>query len=279
MKKIIISLLLITLSIGGCSLFGNDKIYTTVYPITFITDTLYSNHSDISSIYPDGTNVDEYSLSEKDKDKYSDAGIFIYNGTTKEKTFAKELINKNKNLKVIDAAYGLKYTYGKEELWLSPSNYLMLATNVKNSLTEQNNAKYQNEEIENNFNDLKEKLSKMDADIRNIAKKAQKNNSNTIVVSSNVFKFLEDYGIKVISLEDSNLENIKNEFKKGTYKYLFVKNTETTNDLISTITKNTDAQVVVVNMMNTLTEENRKNNDNYYSLMDDFIGNLKNAIN
>ena len=267
----------------GCNDSQTSTIYTTVYPIEYLTQVMYGDRAQISSIYPDGTITQDYALTQKQLETYSKGQVFIYNGTTKEKQFAKDLVNANRKMKVIDAAYGLKYTYGVEELWLSPSNYLMLATNIKNNLEEQIGSKYTNEEINKNYNGLKEKLSILDAELRSTAITAKANSKNTIVVSSNVFKFLENYGFQIISLEDyqanaASLTTLKNAFKSGTYKYILVENTETVNDVISEMIKDTQAQTIIVNMMNTLTEENRKNNDTYFTLIEDFINNIKNIV-
>ena len=271
------------LLLTGCNDSQPSTIYTTVYPIEYLTQVMYGDRAQISSIYPDGTITQDYALTQKQLETYSKGQVFIYNGTTKEKQFAKDLVNANRKMKVIDAAYGLKYTYGVEELWLSPSNYLMLATNIKNNLEEQIGSKYTNEEINKNYNGLKEKLSILDAELRSTAITAKANSKNTIVVSSNVFKFLENYGFQIISLEDyqanaASLTTLKNAFKSGTYKYILVENTETVNDVISEMIKDTQAQTIIVNMMNTLTEENRKNNDTYFTLIEDFINNIKNIV-
>ena len=59
MKKIIL-LLLSILCLTGCfkrdTMEGID-IYTTIYPITFITEKLYGEYSNIESIYPNGVNI------------------------------------------------------------------------------------------------------------------------------------------------------------------------------------------------------------------------------
>jgi len=285
MKKTLKCILLIIglLLLGGCNNMENANIYTTTYPLEYLIETLYKGHGTVSSIYPDGTNVEDYNLTEKQIETYSKGSLFVYNGTTKEKQLAKDFVNTNKKLKVIDAAYSLKYTYGPEELWLSPSNYLMLATNVKNNLEDLIGSKYLNEEINNNYKVLEEELSIMDANIRSIAKEAKERGKNTIVASSNVFKFLENYGFNVISLEEyetnaASLTTLKNHFKAGTYKYLLVENTEATNDKISEITSS-NGTTIIINMMNTLTEENRKNNDTYFTIMNNFINNLKTITN
>ena len=57
MKKLKI-LLLVSLSflLTGCKQddFEDINIYTTVYPIEYITNYLYGEYSNINSIYPDG---------------------------------------------------------------------------------------------------------------------------------------------------------------------------------------------------------------------------------
>lgn len=272
---------LLCLIMCGCNNSNDNEIYTTVYPIEYLTEYMYGNKASVSSIYPDGTVIEDYNLAEKQLEEFSKGQVFIYNGTTKERQFAKDLVNKNKNMKVIDAAYGLKYTYGVEELWLSPSNYLMLATNIKNNLEEQVGTKYTNEEITKKYNELKEKLSILDAELRSCSKNAKEKGENTLIVSSNVFKFLENYGFKVISLEEyqinsASLNTLKNQFKSGVYKYILVENTEAVNDIISEMIKDAQAQTIIVNMMNTLTEENKKNNDTYFTIINEFINNIKN---
>ena len=177
MKKIskILVLFSMVCLLSGCNKTENLEIYATSYPIEYLVSSLYKEHSTVTSIYPDGTNVNEYTLTDKQKDTYSKGDIFVYNGTTNEKQIAKDLVNTNKKLKVMDAALSLKYTNRTEELWLSPSNYLMLATNIRDNLIEQIGTKYINEEINNNYKKLEEELSIMDATIRSIAANASKN--------------------------------------------------------------------------------------------------------
>lgn len=285
MKKIIslffIPIFLILVS--GCDSIENATIYTTVYPVQFLSETLYGEHSTSTSIYPDGADVKTYELTDKLIERYSKGTIFLYNGTTEEKQIAKKLVNERKKLKIIDVAYSLKYKYGVEELWLSPSNFLMLATNLRNGLEEQMGSKYLNEEIDKKYRELEVTLSIIDAEIRSIAKEAISRNQNTIVTSSNVFKYLEDYGFRVISLEDyeensNSFNTLKSNFNSGTYKYLFIKNQEET-DRVKELKSQNNAEVISVNMLSTLTEEAKKSNENYFSIMNDFITNLKKATN
>ncbi len=290
MKKLlsIIALATATLTLSGC-LESNDlegaNIYTTVYPISFITEQLYENHSTINSIYPSGADVNTYKLTDKQIEEYSASDLFIYNGLTDEKQITKDFINKNDRLLIIDVSYGLKYTYGIEELWLSPNNFLMLAKNTKENLIEYVNNKYLAEEIETNYKELEEKISIMDADLRSIVTTAEKEKkSTTLVVSSNLFKFLENYGFNIISLEDennlteNNLNTLKSNFKNSTYNKIIMSSADKNTELINSLINDYKATITKVDIMTTLSEENKNNNQNYLTLTQGFIDNIRNII-
>ena len=275
MKKLFYSVILFSLLFitSGCfdwNNLDNATIYTTVYPIEYLVENLYSNYKSSSSIYPTGADVANYSLTDKQILDFSKGTLFVYNGITNEKQIAKSFINKNKQMKIIDVAQGLKYTYGVEELWLSPSNYLMLATNFKNNLEKLVGSKYTNDEIETKYHDLEETLSIMDAEIRKIATTAKESNRNTLVVTKKIFKFLENYGFNIICLEDyeENSANLN-------YKYLFKRNDEDNSGIIEDLKKNYNATVLDINMMNTLTNED----STYLTIMNELVTDLKNATN
>ena len=104
MKKII-SLLLVLILLTGCS-FGknnldNATIYTTVYPISYIVNYLYDDYSVVSSIYPVGVDMNNYSLTDKQVNEYANGDLFVYMGIGREKEIAKSLINENNNLLIM----------------------------------------------------------------------------------------------------------------------------------------------------------------------------------
>ena len=289
MKKYLLILLvcMMVFTTSGC--FKKDDlegatIYTTVYPITYLVETLYGKNSTINSIYPNGSKTDNYKLTTKQINEYSKADIFVYNGLSNEKEIAKTFLNKNKNLKILDVSYGLKYKNGIEELWMSPSNYLMLATNVKNSLTEFIKNKYLIDEINKNYNSLEEELSIMDAELRTLGETAKSKKQSTLVVSSNMLKFLENYGFDIISLEketdltSSSVASIKSDFKNKNKKYIFMKAGEEKTELINDLVDSYDANIIEINCMNTLSDKNVDNNDNYVSLMNEFLDNIRNVV-
>ena len=277
MRKFVLSMILM-LFLGGCT-FNKDpldgaEIRTTTYPVTYLTNKLYGEFGEINSIYPEGASSYEYKLTEKQINNFAKSNLFIYNGLTEEKNIAKKLVNKNKNILLIDVSYGLSLTNEVPELWLSPNNYLMLAKNIKDHLNEYLNNKYIVEKVNENYDELAEILSLMDVDIRKLGSSALEQNENTILVTSNAFKYLENYGFNVISLEDTDLSKdvIIQNFKNKNY-LAFINDFSITNSLTQEILLNYDGKVITIN---NLTDESE--DEDYLSIMAKFINDLENLV-
>ncbi|MBQ9834022.1 MAG: zinc ABC transporter substrate-binding protein [Bacilli bacterium] len=288
MKKILLFLgiLFIGLLTTGC--FNNKaskgKIYTTVYPITFITNYLY-DRDDINSIYPLDADTENYRLTKKQIKEYANSEIFIYNGLTNEQEIAKDFINYNKRLVIIDASNGINYQHTLEEIWLSPNNFLMLAKNIKQYLIKNTENQETIRTIESNYKKLEDEISIMDAELRSISKEAKENSkSQTLVVSSNKFKYLENYGFEIVSLDETenisenNLNNIKNNFKNEKYKYILMPKGEENSELINNLINEYKAEITYVNIMHTLSKDDESKNENYLTLMNTYIDNIRSII-
>lgn len=284
MKKILkISLIgIILFSLSGCfkeDKLSNDNVYTTIYPIEYLTKYLYGEQKTVSSIYPSGADVATYKPTKKQKETYQKGALFVYNGLTSEKELAREFLNNNKNILLIDVSYGLNYNETIEELWLSPNNYLMLAKNIKNNLIDYTTSKSIIESIEKKYQELEETLSYMDADLRNIASSAVMEGNYTLVVSSSKLKFLEHYGFDVLVLDNDNLNesSLISSFKNKKYKDIYLCSTDSKSDFITELESKYNANIINVNMLSTLTDELVMSNDNYLTIMQEFIENIRNT--
>ena len=264
----------------GCSLTKDSledaTIYTTVYPIGYLTEFLYSDYAEVDSIYPNGADVSNYELTEKQLREYAKSDLFIYNGLGNEKNIAKDMININDNLLIIDVSNGLNYTYGIEELWMSPNNYLMLAKNIKDYLIEYLESTTIIDYVESKYDELAEILSLKDADLRAIGKEARENGTNTLIVSNDVFKYLENYGFEVISLDEetvteSTLNSVRDEFDEGTYDTIIVLDDNYT-DSINSIIEDYEANTIDVSSMASFVE----GSSDYITVMQQFIDDLRN---
>lgn len=266
--------------VSGCSLIKdnleNAQIYTTIYPVEYLTEFLYKDYATIESIYPNGANIEDYTLTDKRIKTYSKGDLFIYNGLSNEKTITKNLINKNKKLLIIDVSNGLSYTDDVKELWMSPNNYLMLAKNIKDNLTEYLKSKVIIEHVNKKYDELAEILSLKDADLRAIGKAAKEKGTNTLVVSSNAFKFLENYGFEIVSLDkttltESSYTTILNNFRKNVYNTVLVLDNDYT-DNINTLINDYKVNAVDVKSMTTYNEGDK----DYLNVMQEFIDNIRN---
>lgn len=287
MKRIFKGILLLLLVATTTSCIKRDDmenidIYTTVYPITYLAQNLYGDYANILSIYPTGIESDNYEFTDKQLNDFASSALFVYNGLSNEKQIARKLINLNKELKIIDVAYGLNIEYGiddSSELWLSPNNYLMLATTLKDNLSDFITNTYIKDEIDKNYKKLQEEISLIDAELRSIGSSSKQKNKNTIVVSKNTLKFLENYGFEVISLEDSkNVTNeLKNNFQNKKFEYIFILDNEQT-DTVKTFVNDYKAKTISINTMKVLSEDEVKNNEDYLNITRTFIKNLSDVV-
>ena len=281
MKKFFKGLLLgmFMLSLSGCgeeALVNND-VYTTIYPTLYLTEFLYGEDRNVLSIYPSGADVNSYELTDMQKENYSKAGLFVYNGLTNEKELAREFLNNNPELLLIDVSYGLNYEYAIEELWLSPNNYLMLAKNIKNNLLDYTTSTVLKENIEERYKEIEEELSFMDAELRSVAMEAKSDGNATLVVSSNKLLFLENYGFQVIVLGDEENESISELFDDGDVSDIYLCDIDQKNDFIISLESEYDANIINVDTMYTLTDEEASGNKTYLTIMREFIDNIRNT--
>lgn len=279
-KKLLFIVLLLCIFTTGCFKrddMENINIITTFYPIEYVTNLLYGEHSVVNSIYPDGTNIYEYTLNNKQLKDYSKQDLFIYLGLTSDSDTAINLLNKNNKLLIIDGTFGMETKYGIEELWLNPSNLLMISQNIKNGLQEYIDSAYLNKEIDENYDELKVILSELDAEIKLTA---QNSKDKTLIVSNDVFKFLEKYGFTIISLDpdtvnEKTMSQAQDRLKDKSSQYIFMLENEKANENIETLKKNTSATLLTFRNITNITDEERNNRDDYIKIMNENLELIK----
>lgn len=276
--------LLIISSLGtGCikrDTLEDITIYTTSYPIEYITSILYGEHSSIYSIYPNGIENNNYQLNEIQIKEYSKTDMYVFNGLSSEKDYLTSMIKYNNDLMIIDATNTMEYTYSEEELWLDPSNFLMMALNIKNGLTEYITNHYLKEEINENYNNIKIEISNIDANLKLLSENVS---STTIVVDNNVFKYLEKYGFTIISLDEKTVTNkiiadVNNLISSGKIKYIFTIDKDNLNDDVQDLIDSTNIQILEFDKISNLTDEQRSNKETYISILNNNINLIKTEL-
>lgn len=282
-KKLILVMCIIFLY--GCNIrndfIENNLIYTTFYPIEFASESLYSEYARVDSVYPNGA-TKGYEVTDKKIKKYSDSEILVYSGLANEATIAKDMLNLNKNIKIIDATKGMNINNKLDEIWLDPSNYLMLCSNIKRSLMEYNSENYEiKKTIEENYSILNEKISELDVALYNLGKNG---NYNTILVTNNVFKYLTKYNINVISIDedeetlDKNYTEAKNLIKDKKIEFAYTLDNEELSETQEKFIADNNLVRININDLFTLSDDEEEKEENYISLMKNIIEEYKREL-
>ncbi len=281
-KKIFLCiLLLLTILTTGC--FKRDQmedinIITTIYPIEYVTKRLYGDSSSITSIYPRGIIVEDNKFTSKQLKDFSTNDLFIYNGESNEKEYATKMLNINKNLKIIDASYGLEAKSVACEVWINPSNILMIAQNIKSELENYISNPYIIEEINNQYNLLKVDISEIETELK---KTADNSKDKRIITIDESLLFLEKYGFTVINLtengenKENNIELAKSLLKNNSLSYIFIYENTQNKEKVDSIINLVGGKTATYKIMETISEDNESSNEDYLSLMRENISVLK----
>jgi len=281
MKKIVLSfcLLMCIFSLTGCKTDSMDDItiYTTTYPIEYITNELYGDNSTINSIYPN----EIIELSDKLIKDYSESNLFVYNGLSNEKDYAVKMLNNNKNLMIVDATMGMEYTNGIEELWLNPSNFLMLCLNIRNGMKEYITNSVLRKQIDENYEKIKLNISELDADIKLLVENAD---DNHILVSNDSLNFLKRYNVEVLSvanndnLNDTVINEVKKQISNGNIKHIIMFSDDTLTDEVEKLLEDNKIEKIYFDPLTILSSDNKKSEKDYLKIMNENLDILKREL-
>lgn len=311
---LIVTLLLILL--GGCSQStekdGNleedtqneqIQIYTTLFPLQDFTEKIGGKYVQVENIVPAGSDAHTFEPTTKTMIKIAEGDAFIYLGTGIE-GFTDSVIDavRNEETKIIKASEGISLINstetseeeshdGEEEkseeadgdidphVWLDPVRAIKLAESIKNSLVEinPNQRKY----FEENYNNLKENLEKLDSTFRAMVKGSS---NNSFIVSHSAYGYWEDaYGLNQIGISglspsdepsQKSLQEIVENAESSQINYvLFEQNVE--NRVAEIIKREIGADTLTIHNLESLSEEDIKNNEDYLSIMEKNIETLR----
>lgn len=268
----IVLLIPIALITTGCTddSMDNIEIIVTNYPNEYITKKLYENHATITTIYPDGVDINNYKISNKQKHDYAKKDLFVYNGLIeKERNLAIDLLDINPNLKIIDTAYVLETDYSPEEMWLNPSSLLMMSQNIRLGLEEYITSTYLQKEVDDAYDKLKIELSELDADYRVAVESTE---HKTIIVADSALKYLEKFGLDVICIDsDANqktLSQAEKAVKNKNVSYIMLfKGEEVNENAKKLLDTYTDIQKLELHKLDNISDTERSNKENYNTIM------------
>ena len=282
-KLLLLIMLVIPFFVSGCTndSMDNIEIIVTNYPNEYIIKSLYGTHSTISSIYPDGVDINNYKISKKRKKEYATKDLFVYNGLIdKERKLALELLAINPDLRIIDTAYVLETEYSPEELWLNPSSLLMMSQNARLSLSEYASSSYLKKDINENYEKLKIELSEIDAEYRLAVESTDNKN---ILVADSALKYLEKFGLNVICIDKDStqktLSDAENLINSGSVSYIFIFKGEELNENANNIKNNySGLNTIELHRLDNISDEERSEKKDYISIMKDNLDSIKKEL-
>ncbi|ASK62803.1 adhesin [Virgibacillus phasianinus] len=290
-------LLLLLIIMAGCSSPSSDeneqagmKIYTSIYPIQYITERIGGDTVQVESVYPPGVDAHTYEPTTKEMTSIADSEAFIYLGAGMEgfaESAADALNSEDVALIELGKHEELFHTEKRNEdhhhddghhhgdhnphIWLDPIRMIDMAGIIKGDLIELNPE--EKELYVQNFTSLKKDLLALDKEFRTTLQ----NKENTeILVSHAAYGYWESrYGIEQIAISgltssdepsQKELTQIIDKAKKDDINYVIFE--QNGSDRVSQIIQEQiGAKALQIHNLSVLTEEDIQNDEDYFSLM------------
>ena len=293
MKKIIYitTFLIIAIILNACAQTNNENekiIYTSIYPIQYIVEQIGDESITSESIYPPGVDAHSYEPSSREITEIAKGKAFFYLGAGMEgfaETVADSLDNQEVNLiEIATMDESLFYSgghhqenddhnYGDKDphIWLDPIRMIQMGEIIRDELS----AIFpeQKESFETNFRSFETNMTELDNEF---SKTLSSKENKKILVAHAAYGYwekryeLEQIAISGLSTNDEpsqkELTDIINMAKKHHLNYVIFEQTGT--DKVSEIIrKQIDAKPSYIHNLESLTEEDIDNNDDYLSIM------------
>lgn len=306
----VVSLVLIAVlacSLTGCKdssqtsnqypLSSKITVYATLYPVYDFTKKIGGDRVNVKCMVPPGADPHSWEPSPQDLAELQRAQVLVYNGAGMEPWIDKVLgALDTKSMVVVEATRGLPLlpadtthsdTHPHDQdwdphVWLDPVLAQDMAKNIASGLS---TADPKNREFyEKNCAQLVQKLENLDRAYRAVIEKCQKHD---IVVTHQAFGYMAcRYGLNQQALmgvsaeaepTPSAMARITEFCRRNDVHYIFFEKT-TTPRLAQVIAEETGAKVLVLDPLGTLTEEQLKAGEDYFSIMYSNLENLRIAL-
>lgn len=290
---------------------SNDKIQvmTTFYPMYEFTKQVVGNKGEVELLIPAGTEPHDFEPSAKDLAKISDADVFVYNSPELETwtdnltdtidTKKTEIIQASKNITLMDGAeHDHEEAHDDHDakeheedghdhdldphVWLDP----VLAIKEVETIRDQLSKKYPEDQatFEKNAASYIDELKTLDEDYQ-AGFKAAKN--KTFVTQHAAFGYLaKQYGLTQEAIagispdqepSPSRLSELKHYVDDHQVKVIYFEE-NASSKVAETLSKETGVKLKVLNPLESLTEKQIKNGEDYVSVMRENLVALKESI-
>ncbi|MEI3605525.1 zinc ABC transporter substrate-binding protein [Pseudogracilibacillus sp. SE30717A] len=279
---------------------SNDQlvIYTSIYPLQYVTQVIAGEEATVKSIYPPGVDAHTFEPTTKEVTQIAKGDAFIFLGEGMEgfaESTSKALesqdvllleIGEHKELFIEgtddhheahgDDDHGHNHEDLDPHIWLDPIRMIEVGKIIKDTLVELNPER--ETQFEENFTGLKENMIKLDEEYTAILQ--SKENKKVIVTHAAYGYWEEKYGIEQIPISgisssdepsQKELTKIAKLAEQNNLQYVIFEQTGS-NKLATIIQEYINAKKLTIHNLETLTEEDIENHEDYITLME---GNLR----
>ncbi|MEQ7227555.1 metal ABC transporter substrate-binding protein [Enterococcus avium] len=289
---------------------SNEKIQvmTTFYPMYEFTKQVVGDKGDVELLIPAGTEPHDFEPSAKDLAKISDSDVFVYNSPELE-TWTDNLTDTidTKQTEIIQASKDIKLMEGTEHdheeahdhdtqeheehghsheldphVWLDPA----LAIKEVETIRDQLSKKYPDDKaaFEKNEASYIDELKKLDEEFQTAFKDAK---NKTFVTQHAAFGYLANqYGLTQEAIagispdqepSPSRLSELKHYVDDNQVKVIYFEE-NASSKVAETLSKETGVKLEVLNPLESLTDKQIKDGEDYLSVMRENLAALKESV-
>jgi len=289
MCKKILLLILISLLLVGCgsskSTPSKLKAAASFYPMAEFTRAVGGDLVMVDTLVPDGVEPHDWEPSPRDLTRLGKSQIFVYNGHVEVWAEAALEALSERKITPVEASHNIARINGRFDphVWVSPAKALLEVEKITEAFCKvdsQHAANYK----QNSFKYTQE-LKKLDKELKELSKTAKQ---KKFITAHAAFGHLAaDYGLEQLAIAGispeaeptpKDLQALVRLVKKEQVKYIFME-TLASPKLTELIAKETGAKILVLDPIEGLDEEGRKQKLNYLKIMQSNIKNLRLALN
>ena len=307
MKKLSMLLVALAMFIVGCggekqSVSDKLQVAASFYPMAEFARNVAGDKAEVFVLVPDGAEAHDWEPSPSDLSRLGKAQVFVYNGVVEP--WAKQALTALSERKILAVQTGLGLyeragetheeehhhhdhgcAHGKQDphVWISPKKAIKQVERITAVLCEADakNAKY----YQDNSAKYVEQLKALDIQLTNLANNAPR---KVFVTAHAAFGHLaDDYGLKQLAVNGlsphaeptpADLQRLIKVVQEENVRYVFFE-TLTDPKLAKLVADETGAEISVLDPLEGLNEEGRKNKLDYLQIMQRNIHNLQIALN
>lgn len=307
MKKLSMLLVALAMFIVGCggekqSVSDKLQVAASFYPMAEFARNVAGDKAEVFVLVPDGAEAHDWEPSPSDLSRLGKVQVFVYNGVVEP--WAKQALTALSERKILAVQTGLGLyeragetheeehhhhdhgcAHGKQDphVWISPKKAIKQVERITAVLCEADakNAKY----YQDNSAKYVEQLKALDIQLTNLAKNAPR---KVFVTAHAAFGHLaDDYGLKQLAVNGlsphaeptpADLQRLIKVVQEENVRYVFFE-TLTDPKLAKLVADETGAEISVLDPLEGLNEEGRKNKLDYLQIMQRNIHNLQIALN